>query len=156
MFAWFAHLVEDCYFDSVEMFFLIAGHTHSPIDQNFSVQGAAIARADFIGSKLAMAELFLAAHDVTKQKNKDARIQKVIEMETYHDYDEKYSAVINPLFKYHSGPHRYILHEALSATRSTECDISDGHRLFRTETTSSAKFLKGSSSTPKTDFPSRC
>jgi len=109
MFAWWTHIVEECYFDSVQLFFLIAGHTHSPIDQNFSVQSAAITRAAFIGSKLAMRELFKVSHDLTDQGNKEAAIAKVIEIEVYHDYDSFYGPVLNPVVKYHSGPHRFII-----------------------------------------------
>jgi hypothetical protein len=107
MFAWFNHLVEDGVFDVIDMFFLIAGHTHCPIDQLFSVVSAAITRAEFIGSKLAMMALWRVAHDLTDQKNKEACIKEVREIEIYHDYDAKYAPVLNPLFRHHSGPHRY-------------------------------------------------
>jgi hypothetical protein len=109
MFAWFSHLVEECYFDRIDMFFLIAGHTHCPIDQLFSVVGAAITKAEFIGSKFAMASLMKLAHSMTDQSSRDSIIKEVIEMEVYHDYDSKYGPIINPLLHYHGGPHRYCI-----------------------------------------------
>jgi hypothetical protein len=39
MFAYFAMLVESRLFDATEVYFLIVGHTHTPLDQFFSVLG---------------------------------------------------------------------------------------------------------------------
>jgi len=68
---------DERYFDIVEIFFLFAGHTHSPIDQNFSVVSHAINRSNFIGSTVAMNELLKVAHDVTDQKIKIKGLQKL-------------------------------------------------------------------------------
>ena len=108
MFAWIHHLIDEGYFTSIEMFFLFAGHTHSPIDQNFSVVGRAIARAAFIGSPIAMQELFKVAHDITNEKSKASRITEVVVMHIYHDYVSKYNPVLNPLVRNYGGPHRFI------------------------------------------------
>ena len=62
-----SHAINFCF---TEIFFLFAGHTHSPIDQNFSVVGKAIRRAAFIASPVAMNELFKVAHDINNQKSK--------------------------------------------------------------------------------------
>ena len=90
MFAWIHHLVDEGYFRSIELFFLFAGHTHSPLDQNFSVVGRAITRASFVGSIIAMQELFKAAHDITNEKSKETRITEIHYLEVYHDYVQKY------------------------------------------------------------------
>ena len=108
MFAWNHHLVDEGYFKSIEMFFLFAGHTHSPIDQNFSVVHRAIGRASFIGSVIAMQALFKIAHDMTNEKSKASRITEVVFMDIYHDYVAKYDPVINNLIHNYGGPHRYI------------------------------------------------
>ncbi len=100
-------MIDERYFDLVEIFFLFAGHTHSPIDQNFSVVNHAINRSNFIGSTIAMHELLKVAHDVTDQKNKNTRITEVISMDIYHDYVKYYESVLNPLIHNHQGPHRY-------------------------------------------------
>ena len=107
MFAWVQHLADERYFDIVEIFFLFAGHTHSPIDQNFSVVNHAINRSNFIGSTVAMNELLKVAHDVTDQKNKNTRITEVINLDIYYDYVSYYEEVLNPLIHNHQGPHRY-------------------------------------------------
>ena len=51
-------LVEMKRFVEVDMFYLIVGHTHCLIDQFFSTLSKAIHSADFIGSPLALCELF--------------------------------------------------------------------------------------------------
>jgi len=62
MFSWVAMLVEEGLFDVVEVFFLIVGHTHSSIDQYFSILAKLIMKCDFIGSPLAL-EALLAQSD---------------------------------------------------------------------------------------------
>jgi len=109
MFAWLHHLVDERYFNSIEVFFLFAGHTHSPIDQMFSVIGKAIRRSAFIGSTIAMQELFKIAHDITQEKSKAGRITDVISLDIYHDYVSKYDPVINNLIRNYGGPHRFII-----------------------------------------------
>ena len=108
MFAWIHHLVDEGYFRSIELFFLFAGHTHSPLDQNFSVVGKAITKAHFIGSIIAMQELFKAAHDITKEKSMETRITETYYLEVYHDYVQKYDPVIDSLIHNYGGPHRYL------------------------------------------------
>ncbi len=109
MFAWVQHLVEEGYFRKVEMFYLFAGHTHSPIDQNFSVVHNAINRSKFIGSTIAMHELFKVAHDIEDEKSKLSRITEVIPLDIYHDYVKWYEPVMNPLVRNHQGPHRFVI-----------------------------------------------
>ena len=58
-----SQLVEECYFDKIEVFYLIVGHTHNILDQWFSVLSKAIRAADFIGSVLALHTLYKFAHD---------------------------------------------------------------------------------------------
>ena len=109
MFAWVQHLVEEGYFRKVEIFYLFAGHTHSPIDQNFSVVHNAINRSKFIGSTIAMHELFKVAHDIEDEKSKLSRITEVIPLDIYHDYVKWYEPVMNPLIRNHQGPHRFLI-----------------------------------------------
>jgi hypothetical protein len=103
--AWLSHLAMSCYFDRIELFFLFAGHTHSPLDQNFSVVSKAIANAEFIASPLAMEEVFLNAHEPEDR----SRVRMVIPMEYYHDYVSWYDPVINNLVKNYGGPHRFLI-----------------------------------------------
>ena len=69
----------------------------------------AISRAGFIGSPLAMNELFKLAHDISNQKSKESRITDVIPMEIYYDYVKWYDPVANTKIRYYGGPHRYLI-----------------------------------------------
>ena len=62
MFAYASALVELGYFDAIDMNFLIVGHTHSSIDQYFSVLSKAIKSAEFIGSPISLQALCSQAH----------------------------------------------------------------------------------------------
>ena len=80
------------YFTSVEIFFLIVGHTHNPIDRRFSVLARAIKSADFIGSVLAMQELFKFA---CKEEASSSHDLTVVQLTTYRDYVKFYAPVLN-------------------------------------------------------------
>jgi hypothetical protein len=62
MFAYMSLLVESFIFDRIEVNFLIVGHTHSSIDQYFSVLSSAIHSTAFIGSPIALMSLLKQAH----------------------------------------------------------------------------------------------
>jgi hypothetical protein len=51
-------LVDDGVIDRVYLDFLVVGHTHSTIDQYFSVLANLIRKCDFIGSPMALWSLF--------------------------------------------------------------------------------------------------
>lgn len=57
MLSYISLLVELLVFDSVEVNFLIVGHTHCSIDRLFGIYSNAIRGADFIGSPLALRAL---------------------------------------------------------------------------------------------------
>lgn len=52
MAGFLSKLIEDREFDEIQQYFLIVGHTHSYIDQYFSVLSKAIRHAAFIGALL--------------------------------------------------------------------------------------------------------
>jgi hypothetical protein len=52
MFCYCASLVELAFVDTVNISFLIVGHTHDNIDQNFSVLSSAIDDATYISTQL--------------------------------------------------------------------------------------------------------
>ena len=58
-----ATLVEYDYYTDLRVCFLIVGHTHSSIDQYFSVFSKKITKSAFICSPLAMKYLLSGAHD---------------------------------------------------------------------------------------------
>lgn len=59
MFAYLSLLVERLHFEKVYVNFLIVGHTHTTIDQYFSVITKAICSKKFIGSPLALQVCFI-------------------------------------------------------------------------------------------------
>lgn len=58
MMAYLSHLLECGEMDEILMFYLMVGHTHSSIDQYFSVLAHAINSTEFIGTVL----LFCCSH----------------------------------------------------------------------------------------------
>ena len=54
LFTWASLLIENRYFDVIEINFLIVGHTHTSIDRTFSVVSSAIAACRVILTPLAM------------------------------------------------------------------------------------------------------
>lgn len=104
-----SHLIEEGWFDCLEIFFLIAGHTHGPIDQWFSVISRCIRSSDFVGSTLAMQELFKYA--TTSEFNREPT---VLSLNIYHDMRKFYKPVLTDTIKNYLFPHRFIIerHEA--------------------------------------------
>ena len=103
--CWLSHLIEARYFDELELFFLIVGHTHNPVDQWFSVIGKCIKNADFIGSVIAMQELFKYACS-KDAKTKSSEIT-VVQLTTYRDYRNFYAPLLNTNIKNFNLPCRY-------------------------------------------------
>ena len=62
--------MEECILDCVELIFLIVGHTQNLLDQWFSVLSKAIRASCFVGSALAMHELYTLVHNEEKNKHK--------------------------------------------------------------------------------------
>jgi hypothetical protein len=68
LFGYLALLVETGTFKEIYANFLIVGHTHSSIDQYFSVLSRKIRTSNFIGTPLSMKDLLQTAHtDVHKR-----------------------------------------------------------------------------------------
>jgi hypothetical protein len=91
MMAYLSLLVESREFDEIYMNYLIVGHTHSLIDQFFSVLSKAIKSVDFIGSPLALEELFL-------QKAGD-RIAVIRPITVFYDFPSAISPFLNSSIK---------------------------------------------------------
>jgi hypothetical protein len=92
MFCFLSHLIEDCYFDEIEMFFLVVGHTHNILDQWFGVLARAIRKANFIGSALALHAIYKIAH---AEKVEHLRPKVVHQIEVYHDFRKYYGPLLN-------------------------------------------------------------
>jgi hypothetical protein len=104
MFCFLSHVVEERYFDEIEVMFLIVGHTHNILDQWFSVLAKAIRNAHFIGSILAIQELYKIAHN---EKQADFRPAMVHQMRFFRDYRRWYDPVRNDRIHNFNIPHRF-------------------------------------------------
>ena len=106
MFCFLSHLIEDCYFDGIEMFFFVVGHTHNILDQWFGVLARAIRSANFIGSYMALHAIYKIAHD---KKVEHLRPKEVHQLEHYHDWRNLYARVINEDIHHFNVPLRWKL-----------------------------------------------
>ena len=64
-------LIENGYFDEIYVTFLIVGHTHTRLDQYFSVLSTAVSNVDFIGSPLSLHHLYQNCHKSSSQKKSE-------------------------------------------------------------------------------------
>ena len=132
MFCFFSHIIEEGYFDEIEAFFLIVGHTHNHLDQWFSVLSKAGKGAHFIGSVLALRELYKIAHaeEVNKQP------QLIHQLESYHDWRRLYKPLINDAIKHFRVPHRFKfkLDEVLKCAKMEYMHMSPPHGFKHLET----------------------
>jgi hypothetical protein len=103
MFCFLSHLIEENFFQEIEMMFLVVGHTHNILDQWFSVLGKAVRKAHFIGSVLALHELYKIAHSDDEAK-KPAHIYQ---LQTYHDWRRFYDPVRNTDIHHFNVPLRF-------------------------------------------------
>ena len=86
MFCYCSLLVELGYFDEFNINFLVVGHTHCNLDQNFSVLSKKIDIAQYIASPIAMRDLLDIAHrDPAEQPLHNIHVDVV------HDYKAKCS-----------------------------------------------------------------
>ncbi len=92
MMAYLSLLVESGEFDEIHMNYLIVGHTHSLIDQFFSVLSKAIKMANFIGSPLALRDLFL-------QKVGSSRIAVIRQISVFYDFPNAINPFLNTSIK---------------------------------------------------------
>jgi hypothetical protein len=106
MFCFLSHIIEDCYFDEIEMFFLVVGHTHNILDQWFGVLARAIRKANFIGSALAIHAIYMIAH---KDKVEHLRPKEVHQIETYYDMRKYYAPLVNEDIHHYAIPLRWKL-----------------------------------------------
>ena len=112
MLAFSSLLVEDKYFDTVEIGFLIVGHTHSSIDQYFSTVSRAIYRANFISSPLALIELIRQSHLANERYAGQSPV--IREIVVYYNVSKALEPLIDKRIKYISYPHFFLFTRHLS------------------------------------------
>jgi hypothetical protein len=102
MFAYASLLCEGGFADEINLSFLIVGHTHCNLDQNFSVLSKKIGDAAWIGSPLSLHELYSVAH--TQVRHRPALN---IQLQYVYDWKSFFNDVINTDIKYFQVPHRF-------------------------------------------------
>ena len=111
-------LVDKAIFDTVDIFFLIVGHTHASIDQYFSVLSKQIRACDFIGSPLALHALLGREKDYNlsgaawpredgKAKPHKAKPLIIRKISVIFDLKDRFEKIIDSSIKYYSIPHRF-------------------------------------------------
>jgi hypothetical protein len=102
VFAYFSLLVEMKILQRIELYFLIVGHTHTPLDQYFSVLSRRIKSVRFVGSPASMRDLLKHAHsDLTKQPV----VSKLLPV--LYNVKEAWAPYIAPI-KYYQTPHCFL------------------------------------------------
>jgi hypothetical protein len=95
-------LVEMGTLEQIEVNFLIVGHTHTNLDQYYSVLSTAIGKTDFIGSPLALWNLFQTAHSEGKISMRPVIQKQII---VYYDMVKALTPYINKNIKFYQVPH---------------------------------------------------
>ena len=112
MFCYCSLLVEAGLVDEVYLSFLVVGHTHCNLDQEFSLHSKYISKSAWIGSPLAMQELYLSSYsqaqeEKLKKGEDDGRITISIQLRYVFDWKEFFAPVVNKNIKYFQIPHRF-------------------------------------------------
>ncbi len=104
MFMYLSYLVETGVLISIEVNFLIVGHTHCSIDQYFSVLSRAIKESEFVGSPFAIQYIYQHAHSSNKD---NPLVQNFIEV--VPDYVKAFAPyLIGKEIAYYGVPHCFI------------------------------------------------
>jgi hypothetical protein len=110
MFCYASLLVESKFVDEVHLNFLVVGHTHCNLDQEFSCVSKRIDNCCYIGSPLAMRELYLTVHD--PEWNPDIignRKYISVHLKHTHDWRDFFKDIVNTSIKYFQVPHRFMV-----------------------------------------------
>ena len=115
MFCYASLLCETGLVDEVHLSFLVVGHTHCNLDQEFSVHSKKITDSAWIGSPLAMQELYLNAHRESiavtsgEHDENESGPRKTISVQLRYMFDWKgfFNPVVHKNIKYFQVPHRF-------------------------------------------------
>lgn len=117
MFGYLSLLIEGFFFDSVEVNFLIVGHTHASIDQYFSVIAKAIYTSHFIGSPLALMELIRRCNNQLFGPHQPSVVRDI---GVYYDIKKALGPYLNAKIKYYSLPLNFRLKPSYGRTAITQ------------------------------------
>ena len=89
----------------IEINFLIVGHTHDSLDQEFSVVSNALEACNYIASPLGLHEVFKNCH----KSNPEFNPRCIRKLEFIYDWKSFFAPVINKKIKWFLIPHRFRL-----------------------------------------------
>jgi hypothetical protein len=147
MFCYASLLVEAGYAGEIHLSFLVVGHTHCNLDQNFSVLSKKISDAVYIGSPLALHELYGVAHSELRH-----RPQVNIQLQYVYDWVTHFKDVVNKEIKYFQVPHRFRIKMNQQCKRAICQYMLFSHEDLITESWLPVIPLHGPSSIPE-DIP---
>ena len=121
VFTYLSLLVQEGHFGMIEVFFLIVGHTHTSIDQYFSVIARVIWMCDFLGSPISLESLLANWNfDVSMSGGKGARVLGdeherklkskpllIRKISVIYDMKSALLPLINTKLKYYPIPHQF-------------------------------------------------
>ena len=117
MFGYMSLLVEGFFFDSVDINFLIVGHTHASIDQYFSVIAKAIFRSHFIGTPLALMELIRRCNNQLFGIRQQSIVRDIV---VYYDIKSALAPYLNTKIKYYNLPLNFRIVPSYGRTAITQ------------------------------------
>jgi hypothetical protein len=115
MFCYVSLLVESGFIKDAEINFLVVGHTHCNLDQEFSCVSKRIDECTYIGSPLAMQELYMTVHN--PEASPDRKCLSIYLRHTY-DWKEYFKCICNGGIKYFQVPHRFKIFMPLHLDRA--------------------------------------
>jgi hypothetical protein len=136
-------LVQKGYFNKIEVFFLIVGHTHASIDQYFNVIAGEINWCAFLGSPLALeallmrkpivraGECYSATLQTSRTKAKPLLVKKIC---VVYDMKTVLTPLINKSLKYYPVPHRFVFEKYQTVCAMQYAVYSDQELLPRRPT----------------------
>jgi hypothetical protein len=100
--SYLSMLTELKYFDLIELYFLIVGHTHTSLDQFFSVLSKILYNTKFVGSVASMKNLLLQAHSEEGDRATTSKHIPVV-----NNVRESWESCIADI-KHHQVPHCFM------------------------------------------------
>ena len=122
MFGYLSLLVQNGYFDEIQVNFLIVGHTHTTIDQYFSVITYQM-RGKIITSPLSLQHLFNSCQDPLINR----------QLTAFYDYRTWLSPVINKDLHHYGLPHVFVFKLRLGVAVCQHKPYSRSSRFFPVE-----------------------
>ena len=117
MFGYLSLLIEGFFFESVEVNFLIVGHTHASIDQYFSVIAKAISKSHFIGSPLALLELIRRCNNQLFGPHQPSVVRDIV---VYYDIKKALGPYLNTKIHYYNLPLNFRMKPSYGRTAITQ------------------------------------